>query len=128
MNRKTRFHSLLGLMAASLCLLGPAEDLRASSALNHRQLGNIPIIENGRIKPLDTFARNLLKRFAGRSRIGGYSAIRYLALLLMDPPATRDLRVALISNPDLDNPMGIPRRGKARIRASSSGKAKGLIR
>jgi len=128
MNRKTRFHSILGLMAASLCLLGPAADLRASSALNHRQLGNIPIIENGRIKPLDTFARNLLKRFAGRSRIEGYSAIRYLALLLMDPPATRDIRVFLISNPEILNAMGIPRRGKARNRYSFSELKPGLWR
>ena len=46
------------------------------------------ILENGRQKPVDTFARNLLKQFSGRSTLSGQEASAWLARVLFTPGQT----------------------------------------
>ena len=52
-----------------------------SLLLPFRGIGDIPIQESGRIKPLDTFARNKLLSFYGKSKLLNSSLLSYLLLL-----------------------------------------------
>ena len=74
----------------------------------------ILILENGRQKPLDTFARNLLKQFSGRSTLSGLDASDWLARVLFTPGQTLDDKVFLINNPDVPAALGIPGQGRQR--------------
>src|SRR5689334_7042378 len=54
-----------------------------------KSFAKIPILEEGRIKPLDTYARNILLRFSGRRSFEKKPAIQWLARLLFAPETTR---------------------------------------
>ena len=82
------------------------------------QFSKIVILENGRIKPLHTFAQNVLKQFSGRSRYGKTPAIQWLAKLLFDPEASHQDKVFLVNNPQVLHAVGIEVTGKERDRYS----------
>ncbi len=70
---------------------------------------NIPIQEEGRIKPLDSFARNQLLRFNGKTSLTIYQnneklkldAIDWLMPILTQDPSSLDVPIFKIENPDL---------------------------
>jgi ABC-type transport system involved in cytochrome c biogenesis permease subunit len=74
------------------------------------------ILENGRKMPLDTYARNLLKQFSGRSTFQKESAVQWLARVLFTPEASYDDKIFLITNPEVLDSIGVDRQGKARDR------------
>jgi ABC-type transport system involved in cytochrome c biogenesis permease subunit len=74
------------------------------------------ILENGRQKPMDTFARNLLKQFSGRSNLSGRDASAWLARVLFVPGETLSEQIFLVNHPDVPAALGIP--GQARQRFS----------
>jgi len=76
----------------------------------------IAILEEGRIKPLDTYARNLLLRFSGRKSFQHKPAIRWLARLLFAPDTTREDKIFLINNPEIPMALGIAAEEKRRYR------------
>jgi ABC-type transport system involved in cytochrome c biogenesis permease subunit len=82
------------------------------------QLRQIIILENGRKKPLDTYAQNILKQFSGKSKYGKQPAIQWLARALFDPEASQEDKVFLITNPEVLDSMGVSQFGKARDRYS----------
>jgi ABC-type transport system involved in cytochrome c biogenesis permease subunit len=67
--------------------------------------GRIPISSDGRVKPLDTFARNNLLLLSGRQTydVGDRQApaIRWLVELISNPGAAGDRRVFRIDHPDV---------------------------
>ena len=65
------------------------------------------ILENGRKKPLDTFALNILKQFSGRSRYNGKPAIEWLSRVLLDPRQSVNDRIFLINHPEVLHSLGI---------------------
>lgn len=67
----------------------------------------IPILDNGRIKPLDTYARNLLIQFSGKDTFEGKSAIAWLAAVFFNVDKTKADKVFLINNPDIAVALGI---------------------
>jgi len=81
----------------------------AQAAVFH-DLGNfksIPILDNGRLKPIDTFARNLLTRFSGYDHYGKQDASGWLAAVLFNPTSTLDDKIFLINDPDIPQALGI---------------------
>ncbi len=72
------------------------------------------ILENGRQKPLDTFARNLLKQFSGRSTLAGQEASAWLARVLFTPGDTLDDRIFLVNHPDVPAALDLPGQGRQR--------------
>ena len=70
---------------------------------------HIPIQEEGRIKPLDSFARNQLLRFNGKTSITIHQnkeklkldAIDWLMPILTQDPSSLDIPIFKIENPDL---------------------------
>ncbi|MCX6579536.1 MAG: cytochrome c biogenesis protein CcsA [Candidatus Aminicenantes bacterium] len=84
------------------------------------ELSRVVVLENGRKKPLDTYAQNLLKQFSGQGKFEGQPAIQWLARVLFSPGDSYDDKIFLITNPEVLDSMGVPREGKARDRYSFS--------
>lgn len=76
-----------------------------------KEFAKIVILENGRKKPLDTYARNILKQFSGKSKLDNKSAIRWLSGLLFTPEKSYKDKIFLINNPEVLTSMGISFKG-----------------
>lgn len=78
----------------------PQEVLRAVAAL--------PVLHDGRVMPLDTFARLHLMQFSGQRTLGDQSALEWMLDVLFDPQRTRDFPIFLINHPGVLEAMGVP--------------------
>ena len=67
----------------------------------------IPVLDSGRLKPLDTFARSLLTQFSGKDHYEKQEASAWLASLFFNPDATLNDKIFLINNPDIAVALGI---------------------
>ena len=93
---------MIRLAIIFVCLISPVAHAASEAHLNVlKSFKEIPILDNGRIKPLDTYARNLLLQFSAKDTYEGKSAILWLARLLFTPDATKDDKIFLINNPDI---------------------------
>jgi len=98
-----------------LCLTSPAAvNAQEASSLNLQTLKGIPILHDGRVKPIETFARHVLLRFSGRTSIEKQSAMEWLARLLFHAESLRDLRVFLINHPETAEAIGLEHQKKRR--------------
>ncbi len=88
----------------------PPEPRLASAAA----LRPLLVIEDGRRKPLDSYARNTLLRYSGRERYAGQPAIDWLARVLLSPQETYRDEVFLIDHPEVLEAIGVPSRGRGR--------------
>lgn len=61
----------------------------------------IPVLEDGRIKPMDTYARSVLLQFSGKDHFEKRSACAWLVDLLFQSGAVGDDKVFLINHPDI---------------------------
>lgn len=61
----------------------------------------IPILDHGRVKPLDTFARNALIQFSGKDTYERRPAIDWMADVFFAPEKTAHQKIFLINNPDV---------------------------
>ena len=70
---------------------------------------NIPIQEGGRIKPLDTYARNQTLSFYGKRKINheDLSAIDWILDLVIFPEKGLEQKIFNIRNPDIVNALGL---------------------
>ncbi len=75
---------------------------------------HVLILDQGRIKPMDTFARNLLKQFSGRSSLESMDAASWLARVFFSPWDTRDDKIFLVTRPDVLAAIGLPAQGRGR--------------
>ena len=66
-------------------------------------IGDIPLQDEGRIKPLDTFARNHLLAFYGKRsiKIHNLTATDWLLDLILDPQNGKDKKIFNIRNPNV---------------------------
>ncbi|NLD95289.1 MAG: cytochrome c biogenesis protein CcsA [Fibrobacter sp.] len=78
------------------------------------QFGKITMLESGRKKPVDTYARNKLMQFSGRQKSNGVHALDWFAKVLFDPVKAENDQIFLINNPDVADALGIPPRAKRR--------------
>jgi ABC-type transport system involved in cytochrome c biogenesis permease subunit len=104
--------SLLLLLA---CTLLASAFLAAASPPSPRSFRQLAILDQGRIKPMDTFARNLLKQFSGRSSLGSMDASSWLARVFFSPWEAHDDAVFLVTHPDALPAIGFPARGRTRV-------------
>lgn len=70
--------------------------------------GSIPVLHDGRIKPLDSFARIHLKMFSGRESIDGLSAQDWLLDTLFNPPQSFERRIFKVADPDVRDILKLP--------------------
>ncbi len=97
-----RFFQLLILL--SLTTLGP---LLAQEKLDMTHFSLIPILAEGRIKPLDTFARVNLLGIYQKSTLKEQNATEWLAELLFDRDKAFRHRVFKIKNPEVANALSL---------------------
>jgi ABC-type transport system involved in cytochrome c biogenesis permease subunit len=110
---------LLGLGLPVLAYESVSAESRSELAESD-EFRQLVILENGRKKPLDTFAQNVLKQFSARGRFGNQAAIQWLARVIFTPEASKNDKVFLVTNPEVLDSMGVQRQGKARDRYSYS--------
>ena len=70
-------------------------------------LAAMPVLHDGRLKPLDSLARAYLLMLNGKQKVEGLSAMEWLTELLFDDSQAFQRRCFNISNPDVVNLMGL---------------------
>ncbi|MDE2027484.1 MAG: hypothetical protein KGJ11_02945, partial [Candidatus Omnitrophica bacterium] len=99
---KTR--SIFLSLIVCLCLT-PTAMAQEGKFLDHFK--GIPVLQEGRLKPLDTYARNLLIQFSGKDSYDHAPAAAWLAKLLFTPFHAADDKVFLINNPEIATALNI---------------------
>ena len=83
------------------------------STVDAKFFGHLPILEGGRIKPLESFAINTLLLYSGKKKLitdnGRISAIDWLVELFFNPNVAFERKVFLIKNPEILDAVGIER-------------------
>ncbi|MAV64673.1 MAG: hypothetical protein CMG00_05735 [Candidatus Marinimicrobia bacterium] len=81
---------------------------------SHLTFAEIPIQEDGRIKPLESFAKNQLLRFYGKSSISkmNLSAMDWLFGVLTNDQKIIELPIFNIRNPEVADALGLERANK----------------
>ena len=87
----------LALIALQLCL--PAFASKAS--LDTADIGQVPILHQGRIKPLDTFARVFLLTLYQKSSLPEMTASEWILEVLFNPKKANELKVFKVRNLDV---------------------------
>jgi ABC-type transport system involved in cytochrome c biogenesis permease subunit len=90
----------------AICPLN-GKPLEAKKVSSLKNLQDLPILDHGRIKPLDTYAQNILLQFSGKKSYDRKPAIHWLAKLLFSPDETRQDKIFLINNPQIPESLGI---------------------
>ena len=109
-----KLHPLM-LLAVVLALPSP---LRAGPELD--PLRTIAIQDGGRVKPLDTFARETARRvsgatpFTGGESVKGMDPTEWILAMLSDPQHWRDERIVKVSHAGLRAAAGLPARSDQR--------------
>ena len=96
---------IFSTLVLSSFLLGTA--FARSEIKDFTNFKNIPVLESGRLKPLDTFARSLLTQFSGKDHYEKQGASAWLASLFFNPVSTLNDKIFLINNPDIAVALGI---------------------
>jgi ABC-type transport system involved in cytochrome c biogenesis permease subunit len=105
---------ILLVLACFLLAAPPAKADDSRSSWNYTAFAQLPIQHEGRLKPLDSFARAFLTMFSGRSSIGNLSATAWLAELLFDPDAAYGRSVFNVASPAVRDAIGLPPRPEHR--------------
>jgi ABC-type transport system involved in cytochrome c biogenesis permease subunit len=105
---------ILILTCLALVLQTPEIFSKTGDKFSVDEFGKIMVLESGRKKPMDTYARNKLMQFSGKQTIKGESANKWMARLLLDPQSTDQDLIFLINNPEIADALGIKPRPKRR--------------
>jgi len=92
-------------LVLSIYLLGTS--FARAEVKDFNNFDRIPVLDSGRLKPLDTFARSLLTQFSGKDHYEKQEASQWLASLFFNPDATLNDKIFLINNPDIAVALGI---------------------
>ncbi len=119
MHKKIAIISLLILtvvlplaFAQPICRLN--SKIKPKGAVSLKAFQEIPVLAEGRIKPLDTYARALLLQFSGHSSFQRKSAMEWLGRVLFAPALTYEDKVFLINNPEVAAALKIDPESKRR--------------
>ncbi len=81
---------------------------------SYETLRQLPVLEHGRIKPVDTYAQNVLLRLSGRRSYDKKPAINWLAGVIFANPKMRDEKIFLINHPEIADALTIEPEKKRR--------------
>ncbi|HMO03668.1 MAG TPA: cytochrome c biogenesis protein CcsA [Kiritimatiellia bacterium] len=96
---------LLRSLLVLLCCLAPW--VARGQSVSVDSLAGLPVLEGGRVMPLDTYARLKLLQFSGKSTIAGESALSWFARLAFAPETVETQRVFMINHPEVTEALGI---------------------
>src|SRR5882757_2159674 len=110
-----RFIPLLVLLIGLLWVASTLFPRKAASPFDLDGFGHLPVLLNGRIKPLDTVARTNLLTFQGRQRVSDPSVstpfvgspVEWLADVCFAPEKANPYPIFGIPSPELLSLMGI---------------------
>lgn len=71
--------------------------------------GRIPILYDGRVMPMNQFARLHLLQFRGKTRISGQGATQWLARVLFAPRTTGDEPLFMVNHPEVLDALHVER-------------------
>jgi ABC-type transport system involved in cytochrome c biogenesis permease subunit len=80
-----------------------------AATLDYSAFRMLPVLHEGRVKPLDTFARVKLTEYAGSEHINNTKAIEWLAETLFDPATAQKRALFQITDADLREQLGLTR-------------------
>lgn len=80
---------------------------QSKDSFDYDQLGQIPILSNGRIKPLDSFARIQLQNFHNKSHFNKTPAIEWFTEVIFDSKRSLQRRFFRIINPEVVATLGL---------------------
>ncbi|PIR24984.1 MAG: hypothetical protein COX62_02350 [Deltaproteobacteria bacterium CG_4_10_14_0_2_um_filter_43_8] len=89
------------IFLSSFCFSASAENLPAHNRFDYSFIAQVPVLHEGRVKPLDTFARANLLYFSGKSSLQKKSATEWLAHLFFRENEGDDERIFSVLNPDV---------------------------
>lgn len=92
-------------LAQPICPLDGSVQPRKVASLE--KFGAMAVLNEGRIKPVDTYARTLLLQLSGKTSFGKEPATDWLARLLFAPATTIEDKVFLINNPEVATALGV---------------------
>ncbi|MEO7425832.1 MAG: cytochrome c biogenesis protein CcsA [Fibrobacteria bacterium] len=93
-----------GSMPSLLPEIGPVPP---SSVPAVGALESVPVLHEGRLKPMITYSRHMLLQFSGRTSYEKLSAMQVMTKLLFAPEVTGDYRIFLINNPEVAEALGV---------------------
>jgi ABC-type transport system involved in cytochrome c biogenesis permease subunit len=93
---------------AILFLILFAPTVSHAADFDYSAFREIPVLHEGRVKPLESFARAYLLAFYGKSALPEMSADAWLAELLFDPTTDYQRNIFNIANPEVVNELGLP--------------------
>ncbi len=73
----------------------------------HDAFATIPIQNQGRIKPIDTFARSILETFSGRDYTENNDAVTWIARVLFTPETVQSEKIFRIQNNAVRDTLGL---------------------
>jgi len=82
---------MIRIFLFSLMLLCFSFPVSAQERINVDAWSNLPILHEGRVKPLDSFARVMLKTFSNQENINGMKANEWLAFSVFNPAEAIDI-------------------------------------
>ncbi len=101
---------LLGWVLSSLSFaqaVCPLDSLKPKQVKSLESIKDIAVLDQGRIKPLETYGKNLLLQLSGKSHYQKEKAIHWTARFLFAPRTTYDDKIFLINNPDIPEALRI---------------------
>jgi len=87
---------------------------RADESVSLDTWQQVPVLDNGRVKPLDTYARGMLLAFSGKSTFDRQPAIDWLTRVLFAPETTRNDAIFLVNHPEVVEALDIEAEGRDR--------------
>lgn len=103
------------LLAAAFVTYGMTKPVRKFEEMNLGEFGKLPVAQQGRVKPLDSVARNTLRILSGKLEYTDNDgvrqpAIRWLADMIARPEEAMKAKVFRIDHPELLETLGLERR------------------
>ncbi len=115
-NRKGIRSSLIHAIILGFLSISSLQYVSALESVDINKTADIVVFDDGREKPLDTYARKKLIQFSGRKTIKGMSANVWLLKLMFNPSEIDTIEVFRITNPEVIDAAGIQGPSKRRYR------------
>ena len=109
--KASRWFAGLSIAACAAFVVSPMFQRSEPVGFRLREFGRLPVLLDGRIKPLDTVARSSLLIIHGRQTVRAedgrtISAIEWLSEVLMQPKTANQRKVFTVRNPEILSALG----------------------
>jgi ABC-type transport system involved in cytochrome c biogenesis permease subunit len=98
------------VVALAFILLALPHHAHAATAFDYSAFKEIPVLDQGRVKPLSTVAQNYLKEFYGASSLPDMNSTEWFAELIFTPDTAYNRNIFNIADPRVVDALALPRR------------------